>query len=99
MTLLTRETYIPGALVVAQGLRDVGSIYPFVCLVTNTLSENARDVLHRQGVVVRVIDPLFPPTDLHTLAAHDARLAETWTKLRSVQPNQHVRPKSLTPPA
>lgn len=99
VTLLTKEAYVPGALVVSQGFKDVGSIYPFVCMVTDTLSEDARDVLRRQGVVVRVIDPLLPLSVSHTLDAHDSRFADTWTKLRSVGPTQHVRLKPLTPSA
>ncbi|KZV75553.1 glycosyltransferase family 8 protein [Peniophora sp. CONT] len=83
VTLLTKEAYIPGALVVAQGFKDVGSVYPFVCMVTDTLSEDARQVLRRHGVVVRDIDPLLPLSDAHTLNAHDSRFADTWTKLRA----------------
>ena len=94
VTLLTKEAYVPGALVVAQGFKDVGSKFPFVCMVTNTLSEDARSVLRRQGVVIRDIDPLLPLADKHTLDAHDSRFADTWTKLRSVGPTPHVRCQS-----
>jgi len=83
VTLLTKDEYLPGALVVDLCLREVSSVYPFVVLATDTLSRDARDVLQRRGVRVRDVSPLAPLSNTHTLAAHDARFADTWTKLRA----------------
>lgn len=84
-TLLTKSAYLPGALVVNYGLRSVGSRYPLVVMVTPALPDEARDVLKKRGIIVRDVDPLQPSDGTHQLAAHDARFADTWTKLRYVK--------------
>ncbi|KAI0034294.1 nucleotide-diphospho-sugar transferase [Vararia minispora EC-137] len=81
-TLCTKDEYLPGTLVVARCLKEVKSKYTLVVLATDTLSQNARDVLNSYGVRVRNIDPLMPTEGAHTLALHDIRFAQTWTKLR-----------------
>ena len=84
VTLLTRTEYLPGTLVVESSLRSVGSKYPFVVMVTPALPKVARDVLTKRGVKIREIERVDPAEGLHTLSAHDARFADTWTKLRCV---------------
>jgi len=82
VTLLTKDTYLPGALVVDQCLRSVGSKYPLVVMVTPTLPQEARDVLKKKGIIMRDVAPLLPSDEVHELAPHDSRFADTWTKLR-----------------
>jgi len=82
VTLLTKNAYLPGALVVDQCLRSVGSKYPLVVMVTPTLPQEARDVLKKKGIIMREVAPLLPSDGVHKLAAHDSRFADTWTKLR-----------------
>lgn len=84
VTLLTKAEYLPGALVVESSLRAVGSKYPLVIMVTPSLSKEARDVLTRRGVKMREIERVDPADGLVTISAHDARFADTWTKLRCV---------------
>lgn len=84
VTLLTKAEYLPGALVVEASLRAVGSKYPLVIMVTSSLSEKAREVLSRRGVKMREIERVDPAEGLVTISAHDARFADTWTKLRCV---------------
>lgn len=85
VTLLTRENYLPGALVVDHCLKAVHSKYPFVVMITPELSQRARDVLTKRGITVREIQSLQPSSGSHTLATHDARFADTWTKLRGFE--------------
>jgi hypothetical protein len=82
VTLLTNTAYLPGALVLDYGLRAVGSRYPLVVMVTPTLPDVVRAVLHKRGILVREVDSLHPQEGKHVLSAHDARFADTWTKLR-----------------
>jgi len=84
VTLLTNVSYLPGTLVLDYGLRTVESNYPLVVMVTPSLPDVARAVLHNRGIIVREVDSLHPQKGKHTLSAHDARFVDTWTKLRYV---------------
>lgn len=83
-TLLTKTEYLPGALVLEDSLRAVGSIYPLVIMITPTVPKEVRDVLDRRGIQMVEIHPLQPEEGVHAVAEHDARFADTWTKLRYV---------------
>jgi len=83
VTLLTRASYLAGVLVLDYCLRAVGSKYPLVVMVTSSLPEDARAVLRKRCIITREVTSLQPPGQ-HTLASHDARFADTWTKLRCV---------------
>ncbi|KAI0318474.1 nucleotide-diphospho-sugar transferase [Amylostereum chailletii] len=90
VTLITKDEYLPGALVVHAGMVKVKSKYPFVALVTPTLSEDARGVLERRGVLVHEVSSLIPP-DGTKPSDHDARFADTWTKLRAFELEEYKR--------
>lgn len=82
-TLLTKPSYLQGALVLAHSLRKVGSAYPLLAYVTPELPDEARQVLKSHDIIVREINYLEPAKDLKSeLDAHDHRFADTWTKLR-----------------
>jgi hypothetical protein len=82
-TLLTRETYLAGALVLEKSLRDVNTKYPFVIMATASLSQSCRDILSRKGLRIIDIDKVvlqesrLPPSFLN----HDTRFVECWSKL------------------
>lgn len=82
VTLLTRASYLPGTLVLDYGLRATKSKYPFVVMVTPSLPDDVRDILRKRGILTREVENLQPKPGSHTLAAHDARFADTWAKLR-----------------
>lgn len=82
VTLLTKTSYLPGTLVLDHGLRAVESKYPLVVMITSSLPEDARNVLQKRGILTREVETLQPGEGAHTLATHDARFADTWTKLR-----------------
>jgi hypothetical protein len=85
VTLLTTTSYLPGVLVLDRTLRSVDSAFPLVVMVTPMLPQDARSVLERRGIPMRPIESLRPPEGKHSLSTHDARFADTWTKLRCVQ--------------
>lgn len=82
VTLLTATSYLAGVLVLDQCLQTVHSKYPLVVMVTSALPEKARAILRKQGIRMREVERLQPPSGKHSLHAHDARFADTWTKLR-----------------
>jgi len=81
VTLLTKDSYFPGVLILEQSLKSVQSRYPLVVLVTPTLPQRARDALSRRRIQFREIQPLKPENG-PAIAGHDERFADTWTKLR-----------------
>jgi len=91
VTLLTKTSYLPGALVLDYGLRAVHSKYPLVVMATPALPENVKDVLKKRGILIREVDPLKPEEGTHVLAAHDERFADTWTKLRGFELDEYER--------
>ncbi|KAG6841258.1 hypothetical protein C0991_000398 [Blastosporella zonata] len=91
VTLLTKTSYLAGTLVLDHGLRTVQSKYPLVVMVTPSLPSEARDVLHKRGILTREVDTLEPKEGSHVLAVHDARFADTWTKLRGFELTEYCR--------
>ncbi|KAJ3778005.1 nucleotide-diphospho-sugar transferase [Lentinula raphanica] len=83
VTLLTKSSYLPGVLVLAHGLKSVGSKYPLVVMVTPTLEIDARNILDKTSIKMYPIDILMPDSSRHSVADHDARFRDTWTKLRA----------------
>ncbi|KAJ7727852.1 nucleotide-diphospho-sugar transferase [Mycena maculata] len=80
VTLLTKVSYLAGALVLDLGLKDAKSKYPFVVMVTPELPQEGRDVLQIRGIHMREIQALHPEEGRHTLSTADARFHDTWTK-------------------
>lgn len=82
VTLLTTTSYLAGVLVLDQSLRAVNSKYYLVVMVTPSLPESARAILRKQFILIREVERLQPTAERYRLHAHDARFADTWTKLR-----------------
>jgi len=82
ITLLTKNSYLPAALVLNEGLKQVGSKHPLVIMSTPSLPSEAREVLIRQGLDIVTVDSLQPAPNAHILSGLDVRFADTWTKLR-----------------
>ncbi|KAJ7597161.1 nucleotide-diphospho-sugar transferase [Mycena floridula] len=82
VTLLTKESYAPGVMVLHHSLQKVGSAYPLVVMVTPALSSDARELLKKRGITMHEVETLKPQEGRHTLNAGDIRFEDTWTKLR-----------------
>lgn len=91
VTLLTQTSYLAGVLVLDQSLRSVGSKYPLVVMVTPSLPDDVRAVLRKRRIRTRDVDSLQPPDRNHSLAEHDIRFADTWTKLRGFELVEYER--------
>ncbi|KAF8507135.1 nucleotide-diphospho-sugar transferase [Russula emetica] len=83
-TLLAKDSYFPGVLTLERSLKSVQSRYPLVVLVTPALPQRTRDALSRRKIQFREIQHLKPENG-PALAGHDARFADTWTKLRAFE--------------
>ncbi|BGP31191.1 hypothetical protein JCM10296v2_002955 [Rhodotorula toruloides] len=91
-TLLTKTSYLQGALVLADSLARHRSKYPLVVFATQELPQVARDILDARGIRVRDIDYLEPPKENRgELDEHDRRFSDTWTKLRVFEMTEFER--------
>lgn len=91
VTLLTKPSYLAATLVLHYSLVSVKSKYPLVVMATPDLGGDARDSLRKRGIVIRDINSLRPVAGTHTLAAHDNRFNDTWTKLRAFELSEYDR--------
>jgi hypothetical protein len=81
VTLLTKDSYLPGALTLEHSLKSVKSRYPLIVLVTPALPQRTRDALTRRNIQFRETQPLQPKGG-SVVAEYDERFADTWSKLR-----------------
>jgi len=95
VTLITTISYLPGVLVLFYSLRSTASRYPLVVMVTPSVSQDARDILTKSGIVLREIQSLYPLSASGEQLCED-RFVDTWTKLRSVQTKTHSCGGDLT---
>lgn len=84
-TLITRDSYLPGVIILAYTLKRNVSIYPLVVFYTPNLPKDAKRVLELEApkcnMILRECEHLLPPEGVKmTLIAE--RFADTWTKLR-----------------
>lgn len=86
VTLLTKLSYLPGALVLEHGLRKVGSKYPLLIMVTAELPGAAKELLQRRKIGLIEIESLLPKEGTASYSKEDIRFKDTWTKLRYVSP-------------
>ncbi|GAA5880213.1 hypothetical protein JCM1840_004881 [Sporobolomyces johnsonii] len=92
VTLLTKTSYLAGALVLHHSLTKVQSAYPLVVFASPELPRPAREILEAKGIRVRDIAYLEPPEDKKKrLDEHDRRFADTWTKLRCFEMVEYER--------
>ncbi|KIJ45639.1 glycosyltransferase family 8 protein [Sphaerobolus stellatus SS14] len=90
-TLLTKESYLAGVLVLHHSLQAVNSRHELVVMVTPTLSQRARRLLQRTNLRIKEIERLLPEQNRHTVDSPDARFADTWTKLRAFELTEYNR--------
>ena len=83
VTLLTKDAYLPGALVLDYGLRKAASKYPLVVMISVDLPAKARDVLALRNIHTIEIGKLAARNPSKSI--REERFAETWTKLRYVR--------------
>ncbi|EIW83578.1 glycosyltransferase family 8 protein [Coniophora puteana RWD-64-598 SS2] len=83
MSVLTKAYYLPGAMVLAESLRAVGSKYPYVVLVSTDFPEEGIAALKNRGLTVGFIEVLQPTEGSRPkVAGDDLRFSDCWSKLR-----------------
>ena len=88
VTLITKPSYLTGAIILAYSLRQCQSQYPLLILVTPALGKDAIEALELEAkqnptIIVKQIEALTPREQNTGSAA--ARFADTYTKLRAFQ--------------
>ena len=88
VTLVTKPSYLIGAIILAYSLSQCKSQYPLLVLVTPGLGVKWIQILEFEAkknptINVQLIEPLMPREELTGSAA--ARFADTYTKLRAFQ--------------
>lgn len=78
-TLLSKPSYLPGTVVLDYSLKQVGSKYPLVIMVSADLPKECLDVLSTRGIKTVPISRLAPK--IQTTAVTDERFPDTWCKL------------------
>lgn len=96
VSLLSKTEYLAGLLVVDHGLKAVGSKYPLVVMVTESLSQDARNVLHARGVTMVDVGSIRPGSSRESFDKTDARFSDTWSKIRQVTVVRLFRRRILT---
>lgn len=86
VSLVTKESYLPGAILLAWSLRKHGSVYPLVILTTPSFPDESLAVLQKEcrftNSIQFTIPPLSPPPHQLPPSLIAERFADTWTKLR-----------------
>ena len=77
-TLLTKNEYLPGVLVLSLGLRKVKSKYPLVVMAPPKLPQEARNILKMLDIIVKDVEFL----EKNNAGFTDKRFGEAWTKIR-----------------
>lgn len=83
VTLITRDSYLPGTLVLNRSLIHVKSKYSLVAMITTSVSNKVRQILEAEGIKLRHIN-LLEPSHGPPSIQRDERFEDTWTKLRRV---------------
>ena len=95
-TLITRSSYLPGALLLAHSLNQHGTRYPLVLFYTpSTLGPECVGLLETEAklnpiVSLRETTHLLPPRKVSVVAS---RFEDTWTKLRCFATYDNYRPE------
>ena len=87
-TLLTRQSYLPGLVILWRSLRLVESKYPLLVLYTDTLESEAVETLKQLGIEHTRVEAIRPPANVSLIAE---RFADTWTKLRVLELTAYER--------
>src|ERR1700712_3741812 len=86
VTLLTRTSYLPGAVLLAYSLHQNNSKYPLIILATPSLPGSLLLALSQEcelaNTYILPIKPLSPPPENTPASLIASRFADTWTKLR-----------------
>ena len=93
VTLVTRATYLPGAVLLAHSLYTHKSEYPLLILTTPSFPSSLLPTLKREASLTNSsllsIEPLSPPSHNTPASFIASRFEDTWTKLRVFELHKH----------
>lgn len=94
VTLITKPSYLPGAVILAHTLETQGSKYPLLILYTSSLGEEAVAALKEEAdnygrIQLQQVDLLLPRKDQENKGSVAERFKDTFTKLRAFQVYEH----------
>lgn len=88
VTLLTKQTYLPGLIILNGSLKKVKSQFPLVVLYTSSLEQAAIDFMQKFDIAHHFIEYIYPPKGISHIAE---RFVDTWTKLRICEMDAYER--------
>jgi inositol 3-alpha-galactosyltransferase len=93
VTLLTRASYLPGAILLAYSLDKHASRYPLLILTTPSFPSSILPALEREcsltNTSILPIQSLSPPPENKPSSLIASRFEDTWTKLRVFELYEH----------
>ncbi|KAI9743452.1 MAG: hypothetical protein M1818_002764 [Claussenomyces sp. TS43310] len=93
VTLLTRTSYLPGAILLAYSLHSLKSEYPLLILITPSFPSYLIPTLTSETTLTNssllLIEPLSPPPHNAPASLITSRFEDTWTKLRVFELHKH----------
>jgi hypothetical protein len=78
VVVLTHSSYLPGVIILSYSLHKVGSRYPLIVAVPQSLPRETINALQASGLCVRYIELLRPKVKVEVVAT---RFEDTWSKL------------------
>jgi len=88
VALLTRDSYLPGVVLLHRSMQRVNSRYPLLVMFTPSLPRASVEVMKALGILTQEIPYLLPREKVSIIAE---RFADTWTKLRTFEMDQYER--------
>lgn len=82
VTLLTKQSYLPGLIILHDSLRKVETKFPLLVLYTSSLEIEAIHTMKTLGIDHKFVEYLHPPSGMSHIAE---RFVDTWTKLRTCE--------------
>lgn len=94
ITLITKPSYLPGALILARTLHTQKSLYPLLIQYTSSLGSDAIETLQQeaavaQNIILEEVSLLIPRRDQENVGSVADRFKDTFTKLRAFQAYEH----------
>lgn len=82
VTLLTKQTYLPGLIILDYSLKKVATRFPLLVLYTSSLEQEAIQTMQKLGIQHQYVEYIHPPAGTSHIAE---RFVDTWTKLRTCE--------------
>lgn len=82
VTMVTSDSYVAGALVLAHSLREAGTTYPIECIVTSNVSQESIGIMRKTFSGVHVVEKLDSASTENLRLLGRPELGSTVTKIQ-----------------